>query len=148
MVHIAHQYDMAVPVHGAQEMVHQQQINHRDLVDDDEIHFKRVVFIALKDAIPGIVFKQAVDRLRRLSRALGNPFGGAPGRRCQGKAHLGASKDRKHGLEQRRLARSRPARDHQDLFVQRSLCCVNLICVELNERGTKQLGAHQINGTA
>ena len=54
--------------HGAEQLVHQHDVGHRHFVDDQQIDIKWVFFGAAKPANSGIVFEQAVNRLRLAAR--------------------------------------------------------------------------------
>ena len=84
LVHIANQQQVAALVDGAKQVVHQQDIDHRGLVDDHQVGVQRVLLIA-QEWTPGARFElqQAVDRLGFQTGGLSEPFGGPPGWRSQ-----------------------------------------------------------------
>jgi hypothetical protein len=60
--------------------VHQQHINHRGLVEHQQVAVERVLPIPLEAAALGIDFEQAVDGFGLLPGGLVQTLGGAPGR--------------------------------------------------------------------
>ena len=57
--------------------LHQQDVDHRGLVDYEQIAIKGIVSVAFKSAALGIDFQEPVDRLRLDARGLGHALGRA-----------------------------------------------------------------------
>ena len=96
-------------------------VEHRRLVDHDQIGVERVVAIALEPAAVRLELEQAVDRRRLHHRGLAEPLGRAAGRRRERDPavdELGEVDDR---LDDRGLADARAAGDHRALVDQRCL---------------------------
>jgi hypothetical protein len=56
--------------HRFQERVHQRHVDHRGLVDDEQVAFQRVILLAPEAAVYGIGFQEPMDRLRLTAGAL------------------------------------------------------------------------------
>src|SRR6266576_526929 len=64
-----------------EQMIKEQDIDHRELIDNDKLIRQRVLFIALEGIVMRRIFKQAMQRFRLESRSLracglGEPLGG------------------------------------------------------------------------
>ena len=69
--------------HGLQEPVHQDDIDHRRFIDDEQIDVERVLRVAAEAAHGGVEFEEAVDGLRLAAGRFGQALGGAAGRRAR-----------------------------------------------------------------
>ena len=83
LIDIADQQQRRPLRQGTQDRPHQRHVDHRGLVDDQQIAVQGLVLVAPETAGPGIGFEQAVDRLRLEAGALGQALGGAAGRGAQ-----------------------------------------------------------------
>jgi len=71
LVYVANQQQVSANRDCFQQMIGQQQIQHRCFIDDHQVCLQRVFFVALKDCpFPGLEFEQPVDRLGRMSGGL------------------------------------------------------------------------------
>jgi hypothetical protein len=57
LINIAEKDQVAARIDSAQQVIHQGQIDHRGFVDDDEIGFQWIFFIALKTAVARVVLE-------------------------------------------------------------------------------------------
>ena len=62
------------------ERLHQHDIDHRGLVDDEQIAIERIVGVAFETAALGIDLQESVDRLGFDARRFGHALGRAAGR--------------------------------------------------------------------
>ena len=69
-----------------QQRLHQQDIDHGRLVDDQQVACERVVAAAFEAAGFGIDFEQPVDGLGLESGSFGHPLGGSARRRAEQQA--------------------------------------------------------------
>jgi len=80
LVRVADQHEPRGGSHGLEQVVRQRDVEHRDLVDDDQIGFERVLGIVQPALGLGVVAEQAVHGLRltpgRFREALGGATGG------------------------------------------------------------------------
>ena len=65
------------------QSLHQHDVDHGGLVDDQQIAFERIVGVALEAATLGVDFKQAVNGLGLEAGGLGHALGGSAGRRAE-----------------------------------------------------------------
>ena len=101
--------------HGPQKGVHQWHVDHRHLVDDEQITPELVLLVAPEAAPPGIDVEQPVDGFGGAASALAEPLGRpSSGRRKRDLDALGAEhfEDR---VDQGGLAYPRATGDDQDL---------------------------------
>ena len=68
--------------HRLHERLHQHDVNHRRLVDNQHVTVERVVVAALEAAALGIDLQQAMDGLGLEAGRLGHALRGAAGRRA------------------------------------------------------------------
>ena len=115
LVHVAHEDKGRPRRNGLEQVVHQEGVDHRGLVDDQEVAVERRILVFLEAALLEAVFEKAVDRLGLVARRLGHPFGGPAGRGGQEDLRPDARKDPEHGVDDRRLPRSGAAGDDQHL---------------------------------
>ena len=69
--------------HRLEQRVHQQHVDHRRLVDDQQVAVERMLAVSLETAALGVDLEQPVDRLGLDPGRLGHPLGGAAGRRAE-----------------------------------------------------------------
>ena len=94
-------------------------VEHRGLVDDDEVRRERALRIGGEAALRRIELEEAMDRRGRHARRFGHALRRTAGRRAQGHAHSLGAQDVAEGLEDRRLTRSGAAGEDGDLVLQR-----------------------------
>ena len=96
----------------AQYAAHQEDVDHRHLVDDQRVHLQRIVLSAGKVTLLAAVLEQPVQRLGLHAAGLAHALGGAARRR--GERDLAAhAQQPDDALDDRRLARARAAGDHR-----------------------------------
>ena len=101
--------------HCPQERLHQHDIDHRGLVDYQQVAIERIVLATLKAAASGVHLQQPVDGLGLEAGRLGHALGGTPGRRAQQEAGAFRGEDTQDRLDDCRLAHTRPAGHDQHL---------------------------------
>ena len=101
--------------HRLEEGAGEEDVDHRDLVDDDEVGLDRVVAPAPEAARRRVHLEEAVDRPRLHPRTLGEPLRRASGRRGEGDPERLGEDDPQERVDERRLADARPARQDEDL---------------------------------
>src|SRR4030043_317 len=104
-----------LPRHGFEQGVHQQQVDHRGLVDDKGIGPQRMPFVSLEAPLLGVVLQSPVDGLGLLPSLLGKALGSAARGRGQQDLPTPAVEDSHHSPDDRRLTRARTTRQSQDL---------------------------------
>ena len=96
-------------------------VDHRRLVDHEQIDVERVLAVALEAALVRLVLEQAVDRHRLDAGRLAEPLRGAPGRRGERDLAVHEPREVDDRLDDRRLADAGAAGDHGALVAQRGL---------------------------
>ena len=99
--------------------MHQHHVDHRGLVDHQQIAVERVVRVALEAAGLGIDLQQPVNGLGLEPGRLGHALGGAAGRRAQQQLHALRGENAQDRVDDRGLADAGAAGDDQDLGRQR-----------------------------
>ena len=104
---------------GSQDLVAENDIDHRRFVQHEQIAGQRMLLVAFELARGGIELQQTMDGLGGAAGRLGQSFG-RPTRGCRQHAlqFLGGE-DFQDAADQRRLADARPARDDQQLVLAR-----------------------------
>ncbi len=115
LVDVADEDDRRVRRHGAEQRVHQRHVDHRHLVDDEQVARERVRLLPLEPARLRIDFEQAVDRLRLDAGRLRQPLGRAARWRAQREPDAARRDHGQDRVQQRRLADARAARDYEHL---------------------------------
>jgi hypothetical protein len=69
------------------ERLHQHDVDHRGLINNQQVAVERVVVAALEAAALGVDLQQPVDGLGLEAGCLGHAFGGAAGRSAQQQLH-------------------------------------------------------------
>ena len=125
LVGVAHHHEPRVRRQGAQQRVHEQDVDHRALVEDHGVAVEPVLFVFRKhDAVALLVElrpQQAVDRRGLPPRHLGHALGGAPGRRAEQGLQPELVEHGEDRADGGGLARAGPAGEHQQLMLQRKL---------------------------
>ena len=104
--------------HGLDQRVHQGQIDHGELVDDDGLALQRPVLVSPERAQLGIELQRPVQGLGFLAGGLGQALGRPAGGRRQQDRPAPFVEDRGHGLDDGRFAGARAARDDHDLLAE------------------------------
>jgi hypothetical protein len=113
LIDIADQEEGSPVRQGAEQRPHQRHVDHRGLVDDQQIAIERRVPAAPEAASPRVGFKQAMDGLRLKSGAFGEALCGTAGRRTEPDLNGLREKDLEDGVDDRRFSDARPAGHHQ-----------------------------------
>jgi hypothetical protein len=95
--------------------VHQQHINHRRLVQHQQVAVERVLHIPLEAAALGIDFEQAVDGFGLSPCCIVQALGRAPGRSAEQKLHGLRCENTQDRVDDGGLADARSTGDHEDL---------------------------------
>ena len=115
LVDVADQDQRGMVRHRLQQSVHQRHVDHRGLVDDEQVAVQRVLLVAPEAAVHGIGFQQPMDRLRLAAGALRQPLRRPAGRRGQRDVDALDHQDLQDRVDQRRLADAGTAGDDEDL---------------------------------
>ena len=118
LVDVAHEQQRRFARQGGEHGLHQGQIDHGHLVDDQQIARERALGVPAK-AATGFRLQQAMQGLGFASGALAEAARGAPGRRRELNVHPVVGQTVQDRLDQRGLAGARTAGDHQELARKR-----------------------------
>ena len=99
--------------------MHQRDVDHRRLVDDDQIGVDRAFLVALETPGSRVHFEQPMDRLRRQAGRLAQAPCRAAGRRAKRDREPFRRKNREERVDDRRLADTRAAGHDERLGRQR-----------------------------
>ena len=124
-------------------MVGQDHVEHRDLVDDDQVGGEGLPGVVLEAPGPGLPAQEAVHGARLAARRLRQPLGGAAGRRREEHARpcrLGELDDQAHDGG---LAHARTAGQERDRFAQEPVHGGALVSVQL-DRGVPLRGPYAV----
>ena len=119
LVDVADDQQRGIVGHRLQQRLHQHDVDHRGLVDDQQVAVERVVAAALEAAALGVDLEQPVDGLGLEPGRFGHALGGAAGRGAQQQAHALGGEDAQDRVDDGGLAHARPAGDDQHLRQQR-----------------------------
>jgi hypothetical protein len=100
------------------ELVGQDHIHHRALIDHDQIGVKRVVAVVFGVAV-GLELQQPVNGGGLVAGQLGQPLGGSAGGRDQHHSRVLGGGELDDGADGEALAAPRPAGQHRDLAGER-----------------------------
>ncbi len=115
LVDVADEHELAVQRQRLEHVVGEHRVDHRRLVEDDEVGFERVRGVAVEPELLRVELQQAMDRLGLPARRLGHPLGGpARGRREQDAPAL-LLQDADDAVDERGLARAGAARHDEEL---------------------------------
>ena len=115
LVDIAHENQRGPLWNRLQQRVHQRDIDHRDLVDDEKIAVQRAILVAPEASMGRVGLQQTVQRPGLEAGRLAQALGGAACRSGQGGLYLLGAQDPEDRVEQGRLADARPAGDDKQL---------------------------------
>ena len=97
------------------QRLHQQHVDHRGLVDDEQVAAERVRLVALEAAVLRVSLEQAMDGLRLDAGGLGQALGGSARGRAERDVDALGHEHPEDRVDQRGLADTRAAGDDQGL---------------------------------
>ena len=106
---------MSGGVDGLEEMIGQDEVEHRDLIDDDQVCRQGVVLVVAEAAFGRIELEQAVQCLGRPAGGLLQALGRPARRRTQSHGVAIGLRQRHDGAQRGRLADTRATRQHAGL---------------------------------
>ncbi len=115
LVDVADEQQRGAGRQGADERLHQQDVDHGRLVDDEQVAGERVRLVALEAAVLRVGLQQAVDGLCLDACGLGQALRRATRRGAEGDVDAFRDQHLQDRVHQRRLADARAAGDHQRL---------------------------------
>ena len=115
MVGVADEQEVRARWDGLEEGGGEAVVEHRGLVDDEEIGGEGRGFVRNEAAAGGVVFEQAVNRRREAAGGLGKALRGAAGGRGEMDADFLGFQDFNEGAEDRGFSRSRSAGEDREL---------------------------------
>ena len=115
LVDVSHDQQRGVCWHGLQQRLHQHDVNHGRLVNDQEAAVERVLLIALEPSASRVNLQQTMNGLGLEPCCLRHSLGGAPGRRTEQHAHALRCENAQDGIHDGRLAHPWPPGDDQHL---------------------------------
>ncbi len=115
LVDVADEQERRPVRQGADEGLHQQDVDHRRFVNNEEIAAKRVRLVAFEAAVLRVSLKQAMDRLRFDSGRLGQALRGAAGRGAEGDGDALRDQHLQDRIDERGLADTGTAGDDKGL---------------------------------
>ena len=125
--------------HGFEQVVHQEDVNHRALVHYEGISREGVIGIALVSVL-GVVLEHPVDGLGLHSRGLAHPLGRTSRGSCQKYLHAGGAQRTYDGFRGGRLPCTGTSGQHHHLRFQGQPHGLQLRLVIDNAFPTRQLG--------
>ena len=139
LVDIADEYDACALGHGFKEMLHEHDVHHRHLVEDDGVGVQRIVGVLLEygravGLHTALCAQQPMHRLRLAPRRFCEPLRRASRRRTEEHGEPLALKNCDHAAHDRRLARARAARQDEDRMVEHGSDSLLLLCGERDAR--------------
>src|SRR5262249_28678791 len=130
LVNVTHQNQTSFGRQGPEELVHENDVNHRDFVDDEKVHVERMVSIALESAQTRLVFQQAVNRLCLSARSFAQAFRGPAGRGAYRTLKFLGRENLQDSADEGRLADAGSPGDNQD-FVRG--CLANGVALRVRQ---------------
>ena len=122
LVDIADKDDMRAVGHGRKEVLHERDVHHRDLVEDDDVGLELLVLVLAERrrarAACALRLEHAVNGHGLLPRRLSEPLGGASRRRAEQHREALQVQEVDHAAHDRRLARAGAAGQHEDAVLQ------------------------------
>ncbi len=119
LVDVADDQQRGIVRHRLQQRLHQHDIDHRGLVDDQQVAVERVVAVALEAAALGVDLEQPVDGLGLEAGRLGHALGGAAGGRAEQELHALGREDPQDRVDDGGLADAGAAGDDEHFGDQR-----------------------------
>ena len=119
LVDIADDQERGIVRHRLHQRLHQHDIDHGGLVDDQQVAVELVVAVAFEAAALGVDLKEPVDGLGLEAGRLGHALGGAAGRGAEKKLRALGREHPQDRVDDRGLADTRPAGDDEHLGNQR-----------------------------
>ena len=158
LINIADEHQLRARAQRGHHRLEQLRVDHRGLVDHEEIHVERILRPAREAVLVGLVFEQAMDRHRLVDGRLAEPLRRTPRRRTERHLAMRELREVHDRLDDRRLADARTTRDHHALVEQRGLHGAPLLAREREvrdrlegvdrrahiERGGSRRGADQL----
>ena len=120
LVNVADQQQMRSGRDGLDQLVGQDHVHHRGLIDHDQIGVQGVVAVVFGVAA-GLQLQQPVHGGGRVAGQLGQPLGGPAGGRDQHHGGLFGRGELDDGADGETLPAARPAGEHRDLAAEREL---------------------------
>ena len=115
LVDVANDQQRGLVRHRLHQRLHQHDVDHGGLVDDQQVAVERVVVAALEAAALGVDLQQPVNGLGLEPGCLGHALGGAAGRRAEQEPHALRRENAQNGFDDGGLAHARSAGDDQHL---------------------------------
>ena len=134
LIDIADEHELRARPHRRHQRTEQLRIDHRGLIDHDEIRLERILGPAREPVLVRLVFEEAVDRHRLLQGRLTEPLGRAAGGCAERDLPVHELREVDDGLDDGRLADAGAARDHDALVEERGLHGPALLARELEVR--------------
>ena len=119
LIDVAHQNDAGFAGDGPQELMAQDDIDHRHFIEHEQIAAERMLLVLLEFSRGRIELQQSVDGLGRAVRGLRQAFGRPARGSRQHALHFFGGKDFEDAADQRGFAHARPARDDQHFVLAR-----------------------------
>ena len=119
LIGVAHQQQMRFGVDRAHQPIGQQDIEHRDLIHDDEALGQRALLVVAEVVGMRLELQQAMERAGGASGRLGHAAGGASGGRGQGVLDTARVEHIQQRAQRRRLADAGAAGQHHRLRLPR-----------------------------
>ena len=98
LVGVAHEQELRAVGDGLQQVVEEDDVDHRGLVDDDQVGLELAVGVALEEALLRAELEEPVQRLGGATGGLGEPLRGAAGGGGEagpiGRAHAAGARGR------------------------------------------------------
>ena len=115
LIDVPHDQHRRFAGHRADQRVHQRDVDHRRLVDDNQVGVDGTFLVALEPPGGWVDFEQPVDGLGRQTGRLAEAARGAARRRAERYGEPSRGEDGEQGIDHRRLADARPPGHHQHL---------------------------------
>ena len=136
LIDIADEHELRTDAERRGDRAEQHDVDHRGLVDHEEIGVERILGVLVKAAFLRLVLEQAMDRHRFDAGRLAEALRGAPGRRRERDLARARARDVDDRLHDRGLADAGAAGDHGAAVAQRRLDRAALLIGEL-DRGQR-----------
>ena len=110
LVDVADDEQRRIVRHRLHQRLHQHDVDHRGLVDHEQIAIEGIVGVALEPAVPWVDLEETVDGLGLNARRFGHAFGRAARGRAKQQSHALGREDLEDRIDDRRLADARARR--------------------------------------